>query len=112
MAEADDVDDFGHDLGLGLGSEAPGTDRFLRDIDRSAIVGGAIAGFRPERPAPRDPAAHRARRIGRQPPLFDLARSEEHTSELQSLMRTSYAVFCLKKKQQRHTTNTRQKLYL
>src|SRR3546814_6017934 len=27
-----------------------------------------------------------------------MARSEEHTSELQSLMRTSYAVFCLKKK--------------
>src|SRR3546814_2543972 len=27
-------------------------------------------------------------------------RSEEHTSELQSLMRTSYAVFCLKKKNQ------------
>src|SRR3546814_3874737 len=32
--------------------------------------------------------------------FVDLAdRSEEHTSELQSLMRTSYAVFCLKKKQ-------------
>src|SRR3546814_3078315 len=30
--------------------------------------------------------------------LDKLARSEEHTSELQSLMRTSYAVFCLKKK--------------
>src|SRR3546814_5779471 len=30
-----------------------------------------------------------------------LARSEEHTSELQSLMRISYAVFCLKKKKQR-----------
>src|SRR3546814_10059006 len=30
-----------------------------------------------------------------------LARSEEHTSELQSLMRTSYAVFCLKTKNQR-----------
>src|SRR3546814_4366512 len=29
-------------------------------------------------------------------------RSEEHTSELQSLMRISYAVFCLKKKQQTH----------
>src|SRR3546814_5305501 len=28
----------------------------------------------------------------------DFARSEEHTSELQSLMRISYAVFCLKKK--------------
>src|SRR3546814_10183874 len=34
------------------------------------------------------------------------ARSEEHTSELQSLMRISYAVFCLKKK----TTQTR-KIY-
>src|SRR3546814_6847084 len=31
-------------------------------------------------------------------------RSEEHTSELQSLMRISYAVFCLKKK--KHDTNT------
>src|SRR3546814_3756240 len=29
---------------------------------------------------------------------FECARSEEHTSELQSLMRISYAVFCLKKK--------------
>src|SRR3546814_4635564 len=29
-------------------------------------------------------------------------RSEEHTSELQSLMRTSYAVFCLKKKKSIH----------
>src|SRR3546814_9984820 len=33
-----------------------------------------------------------------------LTRSEEHTSELQSLMRISYAVFCLNKKQQ-HITN-------
>src|SRR3546814_10572363 len=30
-------------------------------------------------------------------------RSEEHTSELQSLMRNSYAVFCLKKKRTQHT---------
>src|SRR3546814_7588172 len=30
--------------------------------------------------------------------VFRLPRSEEHTSELQSLMRISYAVFCLKKK--------------
>src|SRR3546814_8380213 len=35
-------------------------------------------------------------------------RSEEHTSELQSLMRISYAAFCLKKKNNRtHTTHTR-----
>src|SRR3546814_3936565 len=33
-------------------------------------------------------------------------RSEEHTSELQSLMRTSYAVFCLKKKKNTNTHNT------
>src|SRR3546814_9925023 len=31
-------------------------------------------------------------------PMFNSLRSEEHTSELQSLMRISYAVFCLKKK--------------
>src|SRR3546814_7269667 len=31
-------------------------------------------------------------------------RSEEHTSELQSLMRISYAVFCLKKKKSKKTT--------
>src|SRR3546814_2547293 len=35
----------------------------------------------------------------------DLGRSEEHTSELQSLMRISYAVFCLKKK---NTNNSRE----
>src|SRR3546814_7324390 len=34
-----------------------------------------------------------------------LARSEEHTSELQSLMRISYAVFCLKKKKNTHKIN-------
>src|SRR3546814_1932869 len=32
--------------------------------------------------------------------LDELVRSEEHTSELQSLMRSSYAVFCLKKQKQ------------
>src|SRR3546814_9314022 len=36
-----------------------------------------------------------------------LVRSEEHTSELQSLMRISYAVFCLKKKKT-HLLNTQQ----
>src|SRR3546814_2824087 len=33
-------------------------------------------------------------------------RSEEHTSELQSLMRISYAVFCLKKKKKRHESTS------
>src|SRR3546814_7671613 len=35
-------------------------------------------------------------------------RSEEHTSELQSLMRISYAVFCLKKKKVQHMKRKRQ----
>src|SRR3546814_4778645 len=41
---------------------------------------------------------------------YFLARSEEHTSELQSLMRISYAVFCLKKKtnQIKHHLNVNQ----
>src|SRR3546814_5573292 len=43
--------------------------------------------------------AHRSRE------LLAVRRSEEHTSELQSLMRISYAVFCLKKKNmKKHTT--------
>src|SRR3546814_5393999 len=55
--------------------------------------------------------ARRGRRLGaarrqahRRPaatPNRDQARSEEHTSELQSLMRISYAVFCLKKKKKK-----------
>src|SRR3546814_6289284 len=36
--------------------------------------------------------------------LRGVGRSEEHTSELQSLMRISYAVFCLKKKKHKKTT--------
>src|SRR3546814_6916524 len=39
-------------------------------------------------------------------------RSEEHTSELQSLMRNSYAVFCLKKKQKTHNNPINQQHYL
>src|SRR3546814_7575441 len=40
---------------------------------------------------------HHSQRAGERRALLPL-RSEEHTSELQSLMRISYAVFCLKKK--------------
>src|SRR3546814_5708361 len=43
--------------------------------------------------------------------LFSQGRSEEHTSELQSLMRISYAVFCLKKKKQQNNQETSQRLY-
>src|SRR3546814_10694923 len=46
-------------------------------------------------------AHHFARHVRAAP-----SRSEEHTSELQSLMRNSYAVFCLKKKTYRHSQTT------
>src|SRR3546814_13672854 len=46
---------------------------------------------------PRPEQLHAAKEAGLDALLTEL-RSEEHTSELQSLMRISYAVFCLKKK--------------
>src|SRR3546814_7131804 len=45
-------------------------------------------------------------RVGIAEPFLQHVRSEEHTSELQSLMRISYAVFCLKKKKRKITNNT------
>src|SRR3546814_13121491 len=58
----------------------------------------------------RSARGHASGVAGRDPPglsepLGDRFRSEEHTSELQSLMRISYAVFCLKKKRQKMTHN-------
>src|SRR3546814_8795257 len=51
----------------------------------------------------------RRRHVGPQaarPPCYAARRSEEHTSELQSLMRISYAVFCLKKKKNNKIANS------
>src|SRR3546814_7835522 len=61
----------------------------LDRIDRCRIAGIAGKGIGE---APFQRFEHMIARIGRH------RRSEEHTSELQSLMRISYAVFCLKKK--------------
>src|SRR3546814_3728163 len=44
-------------------------------------------------------------------PSVHARRSEEHTSELQSLMRISYAVFCLKKKKTNRKINTKETNY-
>src|SRR3546814_6715432 len=49
------------------------------------------------------PHRHHQEREGNDEHRDDGRRSEEHTSELQSLMRISYAVFCLKKKKHNHT---------
>src|SRR3546814_1734015 len=63
-------------------------ERLVQAPGRKAIVHGGMSQlFTPE-------SAEYVRELGR---------SEEHTSELQSLMRISYAVFCLKKKKQKLT---------
>src|SRR3546814_8424210 len=71
-----------------------------------ARVGGAQRGFaldpaflvEPEQALVERLHAFLQRLLHRLLDLVDVARSEEHTSELQSLMRISYSVFCLKKK--------------
>src|SRR3546814_10624240 len=85
----------------------------LREIDAGVIANPD--GFRTQIAEPCVPAVLRgacrdwpARRAGEDATAALFAylrrfdRSEEHTSELQSLMRISYAVFCLKKKQLQH----------
>src|SRR3546814_6564963 len=78
--------------------------RILSDLGRRATRAGAdIVDEDPDRAEPLDRLRHGARAIGLPREIGHdadgaAARSEEHTSELQSLMRISYAVFCLNKK--------------
>src|SRR3546814_3892275 len=60
-----------------------------------------VAAYRPARQGDGSAQGHRRTRQFRAR-LDAHDRSEEHTSELQSLMRISYAVFCLKKKKTKH----------
>src|SRR3546814_2639351 len=71
-------------------------DRRSSDIDRAQPARGPGCVQLPRR-LRASPATMAEARPPRSPLAFR-ARSEEHTSELQSLMRTSYAVFCLQKK--------------
>src|SRR3546814_6789701 len=83
---------------------------FIRCVDeaQSSEIDELLWGFRAERFIPHeqhvdDPKAPVVIGVDQAP------RSEEHTSELQSLMHNSYAVFCLKKKtnnKNRHTTTS------
>src|SRR3546814_1047514 len=84
---------------------------------RSGVPDRAIARDRGSGPqAGADPPHDPQNRTGMACPCIDpcprisiialnQGRSEEHTSELQSLMRISYAVFCLKKKKEKHKKN-------
>src|SRR3546814_7624972 len=74
------------DLARFLHQETPAGARMAEFVVQGAL--GGLIGLRHEIGGP----------LLRHLQMLDLARSEEHTSELQSLMRISYAVFCLKKK--------------
>src|SRR3546814_6372749 len=91
----------------GIGDHAAGAIPLRNPAD--AVVGaaelegtGALQRFRLQQYAPADALVEGGRfeKGG-----ADGQRSEEHTSELQSLMRISYAVFCLKKKKTYTTEN-------
>src|SRR3546814_5257369 len=86
-------------------ASSPEVDAFLRklaDTPAPGPAGGDKRGrliFAMDATASREPTWDRASHL--QAEMFketEVLRSEEHTSELQSLMRLSYAVFCLKKK--------------
>src|SRR3546814_3422637 len=79
---------------LGAAGDAPGRE----DVDQRDLA--LEIGFGEARPAL---AQRRQCELGR----GFVERSEEHTSELQSLMRISYAVFCLKKKTKTKTIRSR-----
>src|SRR3546814_4711768 len=83
---------------------------FVEELQRAWDVGDAVLPVDPRLPAPAREAVLAAARLDDPVEPGDAIamatsgttgqpkRSEEHTSELQSLMRNSYAVFCLKKK--------------
>src|SRR3546814_10580484 len=85
--------------------------------EAAAMVHEQIRNWREGRPVPPQPAAlppevasgtdatHTAEAPRMAAARLEI-RSEEHTSELQSLMRISYAVFCLKKKKQHNVSTT------
>src|SRR3546814_10547007 len=74
-------------LMIGLGGKAAVFVHGQRGENRGALIAAPHAGPRPTGLGPG----------GDVPIVHEDGRSEEHTSELQSLMRISYAVFCLKK---------------
>src|SRR3546814_7190849 len=91
---------------LGIGTSPTATSRGRHDqaITLHQPVGTAFR--RQSTAAPIGGLDLKARKRARQAPRDPHSRSEEHTSELQSLMRISYAVFCLKKKKKTHKYRT------
>src|SRR3546814_4025306 len=83
----------------------PSHQRSIQNL--AAVLGYVLKGCCSEAAAMLELANTRptGRVIGKRSAASQNLRSEEHTSELQSLMRISYAVFCLKKKNKIHNNN-------
>src|SRR3546814_3629503 len=79
--------------------EGAAIDVRVRNLDHVPTPDMQIDGVPADALPPREPGEPMAP-VAAVPPV-DPPRSEEHTSELQSLMRISYAVFCLKKKKKK-----------
>src|SRR3546814_2933212 len=96
----------GRGSGAGVRADPDAKRSSSDDHDREALEAYAFSHQCPQ--AARRPAGDstdgRRSRSPRRPAESAGHRSEEHTSELQSLMRISYAVFCLKKKKIKNTT--------
>src|SRR3546814_5251794 len=96
-------DEFEPRLGRMRANGSKRTQKYLSMVVAAARRSGARSGIRNRR--------FDGSRIGRGASLArvlasgDRHRSEEHTSELQSLMRISYAVFCLKTKNNKHNSS-------
>src|SRR3546814_2083936 len=89
---------FDNELDRSLGVETVRVDSIV--ADRSAFQ----RRYEPGHPAADEEGYVLTPNVNSLMEMADLRRSEEHTSELQSLMRNSYAVFCLKKKHQQPLT--------
>src|SRR3546814_3930760 len=79
--------------------------QMMKPADAERLTGYKVGGISPFRQKRKVPTAIEAEAMAHLQVFINggqRGRSEEHTSELQSLMRISYAVFCLKKKKQ-HT---------
>src|SRR3546814_7726416 len=88
------------------------TDTLFPYTTRFRSVHAVLGAFRRKHQAAEGAAGMERHRAGRQrEALRPPPRSEEHTSELQSLMRISYAVFCLKKKNNYRSKEQTTKLY-
>src|SRR3546814_5240915 len=93
--EYDDVDD---PAGRTLRRRVDDAGNAVQGQSRPARPGAGLVARAIEAARPRLPRDARSDAVSAIP----TSRSEEHTSELQSLMRNSYAVFCLKKKTNRN----------